>query len=183
MAKVATTRRISLRLAAPRMAKLLHGASPRTPRSLRHRDADRTPPAKTLLWIDDYAPALLMYQAIFEKQGFRVLITTRPSVGLQLAFRQNVDAVITDYEMPEMSGGSVAIALKRSRPELPVILFSGSASLPRSITSLADGHCDKAAPIERLIATVKRLVQEKPTSSSLLHPVLPLSEQTQRVVA
>ncbi len=182
MAKVATSRSASLRLRLPVSSTLpmTRGALPRSPRALRHRNADPTP-AKTLLWIDDYAPALMVYQAMFENHGFRVLTATRPSVGLQLALTENVDAVITDYEMPGMSGAAVAVTLKKINPELPVILFTGSESLPGSITNVVDGYCDKAAPIEHLIATVKHLIAKKPTS--LPHPVQPLAEDRQRVVA
>ncbi len=183
VAKVVTSRRGGLHSRLPVTPKLTvtHSALPRTPHSLRHRNAALTTPAKTVLWIDDYAPALAVYQAIFENHGFRVLTATRPSVGLQLAATEMVDAVITDYEMPEMSGASVAIALKKSNSELPVILFSGSESLPRSITNFVDGYCDKAAPIERLIATVKHLIIRKPTP--LPHPVQPHADYRQRVVA
>ena len=165
----------------PAKLRLSTGNFPRKLRSPRHRYTGHNP-AKTLLWIDDYEPALLVYQAIFESHGFRVLTAARPSVGLQLALDEKIDVVITDYEMPEMSGASVAVAVKKSKPAVPVIFFSGSGTLPERITNLADAYCDKAAPIERLIATVNHLLQQKSTSPSVLHPVLPLPHN-QPVVA
>jgi CheY-like chemotaxis protein len=36
------------------------------------------------------------------------------------------DAVLLDYEMPVMNGCDVAVEIKRVRPELAVILLSGS---------------------------------------------------------
>jgi DNA-binding NtrC family response regulator len=105
---------------------------------------------------------LTIYQAIFEKLGFRVIPVLRPAIALQLASCQHIDVVITDYEMPEMNGAAVTAALKSRLPHLPVILFSGSGSLPRQVRKLADACCDKAAPLERLLADLNRLLAVKP---------------------
>jgi DNA-binding NtrC family response regulator len=152
-------------------------------RSPRHRAADTALPKKTLLWIDDYEPALMVYQAIFEKLGFRVITAPRPALGLQVAASQHLDAVISDYEMPEMNGASVAVALKRGHPHLPVIFFTGTHSLPSGVKNLADAFCDKAAPLQRLLATLDRLLVKKPSQSLQPRALRPPSEQGQRTFA
>jgi len=152
-------------------------------RSPRHRLARDIQPGRRLLWIDDYEPGLMVYQAIFAKLGFRVITALRPAIGLQLASSQHVDAVITDYEMPEMNGASVAAVLKRRDPELPVILFSGTDSLLGQ-SHPADACCDKAAPLEQLLATLKRLLVHRPGRRSLQPQASrPPSEQGQRTFA
>jgi len=138
---------------------------------------------KTLLWIDDYEPALLVYQAFFERIGFRVLTATRPGAGLHLARTHNVDLVISDYEMPEMNGDELVAILKARNPHLPVIVFSGTNMISTRVKRLADACCDKADPIERLVLAVKRLVSPDLASSSHLPRLRPSSEQTQRTVA
>ena len=40
------------------------------------------------------------------------------------------DLVITDHAMPGMTGGELALAIKRRWPALPVALVSGYAELP-----------------------------------------------------
>jgi CheY-like chemotaxis protein len=100
----------------------------------------------------------MVYQAILGKLGFRVIPALRPVIGLRIAASQRVDAVITDYEMPEMNGAVVAAALKRRYPQLPVILFTATDPLPNGIRSLCDACCDKAAPLEHLLATLNRLL-------------------------
>jgi DNA-binding NtrC family response regulator len=152
-------------------------------RSPRHRIADPVRPTKTLLWIDDYAPGLMVYQAIFGKLGFRVIPALRPEIGLRAAASRHFDAVITDYEMPEMNGAVVAATLKRLNPRLPVILFTATDPLPNGVKNLYDACCDKAAPLEQLLVTLNRLLVKE--SGQPLQPQalrLP-SEQGQRTLA
>jgi CheY-like chemotaxis protein len=138
---------------------------------------------RTLLWIDDYEPGLLAYSAIFERLGFRLLTASRPRIGLDLAAGSDqVDAAIVDYEMPEMDGGEVAAELKRRNPQLPVVLFSGSTIFPDRLRRLADAICDKAEPLERLLAILKGVLAKK--SVTLQQPTLrPSSDQAQSAVA
>lgn len=138
---------------------------------------------KTLLWIDDYEPALLVYQTFFERMGFRVLTATRPGTGLHLASTHNIDLVISDYEMPGMNGDQLLAILKAKKPQLPVIVFSGTNVISTRVKHLADAYCDKAAPIERLVVAVKRLIAANISDSSHPSHLRPSSEQTQRTVA
>lgn len=146
------------------------------------RSQTRPQPA-TLLWIDDYQPGLDFYRIVFEQLGFRVLAASHPRVGVALAVSQPIDAVITDYEMPDMNGAAVAAELKRRSPDLPVILFTGTTSLPAQLRNCADAICDKAAPFEKLLAVVKQLVVKHSTLPLQPPSLRPSSQQGQPMVA
>jgi CheY-like chemotaxis protein len=115
----------------------------------------------TLVWIDDYLPGLSVYKAVFEGMGFRVLAASRGSVGLEIVDSNPVDAVIVDYEMPDMDGEAVATSIKNSRPELPVILFSGSSLVPSRVKSVVDAVCDKAGSRDDLLAAINRVLGKR----------------------
>src|SRR5437879_1684144 len=70
----------------------------------------------TLLWIDDFEPGLAVYQAMFENLGFSVLTTSSGKAGITMAALNRVDVVVTDYEMPEMNGETVAASIKAIQP-------------------------------------------------------------------
>ena len=114
---------------------------------------------RTLLWVDDYEPGLILYKAIFEQLGFRVLTASEARLGLDLLVAHPVDAVITDYEMPGMDGGTLARHIKNSRPELPVLMFSGCCLIPDRVRNIVDGVCDKAGSREELLAAINRVVE------------------------
>jgi two-component system copper resistance phosphate regulon response regulator CusR len=131
----------------------------RRPRS----DRDQGPPCspKSLLWIDDYQPFLDLYKSIFETLGYHVLIASRGSVGLALAASNQVDAVVLDYEMPEMNGEAVAIELKNRHPHIPIVMCSGSPQLPERVRDLVDATCDKAGSRDHLLSAIEAVIQNR----------------------
>lgn len=132
----------------------------RAPRLRSSRPAIRV--AKpTLLWIDDFQLGLEMYRAMFERLGYRVLAASSGEKGLQMAASHDIDLVVTDYEMPDMNGEAVALALKTLKPHVPVILFSGSTTLSDRALHLVDACCDKAGSREELLAAIHFLLQKK----------------------
>lgn len=138
---------------------------------------------KTLLWIDDFAPGLAMYKAMFEPLGFRVLTASSGAEGVKLALSNYIDAVITDYEMPEMNGEVVASAIKALRPGVPVLMFSGSTVISPRCRRAVDAFCDKAGSRDELLAAIHRLLQKK--RPPVLQPriVTPASHPGHRTVA
>jgi DNA-binding NtrC family response regulator len=118
----------------------------------------RPEPPSTLVWIDDYKPALNLYKMLFELRGFNVLTASTGDEGLRLVAANHVDAVVTDYEMPGMDGEAVATSVKHIHPKLPVILFSGSSCIPARVETVVDAICDKTGAREELLAVIHRLV-------------------------
>ena len=137
----------------------------------------------TLLWIDDFEPMLEVYRAMFEALGFRVLTASSGEDGLALAALNQVDVVVTDYEMPRMDGEALALALKELKPEVPVVLCSGSTLNSPRILQTVDACCDKAGSRERLLATIHTLLQRKRRPALQPPPVGRASDHGQRTVA
>lgn len=158
-------------------------AHPSQQTALPREEGQYAPPLPTLVWIDDYEPGLALYRMMFEMAGYRVLTASSGKRGIELVAQNFVDAVVVDYEMPEMNGYEVASALKRMRPELPIVLFSGLLSVPTRVLSVVNASCDKAGSREELQNTIEAVLSENPKSH--LQPTsLPLaSEQAQRTVA
>jgi CheY-like chemotaxis protein len=103
---------------------------------------------------------------MFEAMGYRVLTASRGSAGIELARLPQVDAVVTDYEMPEMNGEAVVAELKKVRPSLPIVLFTGSSSIPDRLLNLVDSYCDKAESRETLIGAIQTAIQPQKLSRS-----------------
>lgn len=111
---------------------------------------------RMLLCIDD-SHAILQYErSLFEKSGYIVVTASSAREGLRLAGIFNFDAVLLDYELPDMSGHQVTLALRRLRPETPVIMFSGS-EIPAETYKLVDAVVPKTGSIRELLPTVVRL--------------------------
>jgi len=129
----------------------------------------------TILWIDDYELGLSVYKSVFEEFGFRILTSANPIEGLDLALSRSIDAVVVDYEMPEMDGGTLASHIKRHKPVLPVVMFSGS-DVPGRFRNVVDGFCDKAGSHEKLLAILNRLLLRKPDPALQPRPLRAASQ-------
>jgi CheY-like chemotaxis protein len=115
------------------------------------------PPKRTVLCIDDDRAILRYEKALLERSGYNVLTTGSAEKGLAIAMvLHQLDAVVLDYHMPEMSGHKVAAAIKRSRPETLIVMFSAS-EIPEETVKLVDAVVLKTEAIAQLLPTVAQL--------------------------
>jgi len=80
-----------------------------------------------ILYLDDEAPLVRTTKLLLESLGYRVTGFTRADEALEAiqGGPQQFDVVLTDLNMPGLSGLQIARLLASLRPELPVILTSG----------------------------------------------------------
>jgi len=87
---------------------------------------------RLILVVDDDVLVLTNSVALLEDLGHAVKAAASGVEALGLVRREAaLDLVITDQVMPGMSGVELAAAIRLLRPELPVILATGFAELPR----------------------------------------------------
>ena len=84
------------------------------------------PQPSILLCIDDNEDVLECEKLFLESFGYTVLTAQTGCKGLELASVYPIDVVIVDYLMPEMNGQEVVLAMRRLRPETPIIMLSGA---------------------------------------------------------
>ena len=80
-----------------------------------------------ILYLDDEEPLVKLAVSFLERLGYRVSGYTRVEEALA-AFRAQPDAfdlVVTDYNMPAMSGMDVALTVMSLRPSMLVAMASG----------------------------------------------------------
>src|SRR5580704_3299477 len=82
---------------------------------------------ETILVVDDNKEILRVVVLILEAEGFRVYSAASGPSALKLANETTeiIDLVLSDVEMPEMSGPDLGQAIKATRPNIHVMLMSG----------------------------------------------------------
>jgi CheY-like chemotaxis protein len=121
-----------------------------------------------LLYLDDEAMLVELVRAWFERRGYRVTGCTLAAEALDAvrADPAGIDVVVTDYNMPEMSGLQVAQALASIRANLPVVLVSGHLSpTPAQAASLAaniKAMVPKTSMWQQLEGVITRLLDTPP---------------------
>ena len=80
-----------------------------------------------VLYVDDDPVMLLTVEALLQRMGYRVTCVNDPLevLGLWRAQPDAFDVVVTDFNMPAMSGLDLAVELGRLRPGLPIVISSG----------------------------------------------------------
>lgn len=71
------------------------------------------------------------------------------------------DVILTDLRMPKMDGIQLIGAMKRLRPELPVIIVTGRGSEDLAVEALAKGaasYVPKNQLVERLVETIEQVL-------------------------
>lgn len=120
------------------------------------------PPSKrTILCIDDDEAILRYEKAMLERAGYAVIAAASAQQGLRLATMCKCDAVLLDYELPGMNGHEVAVEIKRLRPELKVILFSGS-EVPMQALAFVDAFIPKLEARRDLLPKIAELCSQPP---------------------
>ena len=96
-------------------------------------DPDTVPAAlavegQHVIYIDDDEVMRLLVERLLQRAGFRVsgFADAAEALAVLRASPLDCDLVITDYNMPQMSGLDVARAVTALRADLPVILTTGS---------------------------------------------------------
>jgi CheY-like chemotaxis protein len=118
---------------------------------------------RTVLCADDEINELAARKMVFESAGFKVLVARNGTQALETFHSQPVDAVVLDYFMPGLTGLSVAREMKRLRPEVPIIVLSGFASLPGETIGVVDAWLQKR-DVEALVRELENLIQRKAPS-------------------
>jgi len=117
---------------------------------------------KSILYVDDNEAIVFLMTRLLEREGYRVSGYTDPREALA-AVRAQLDAfdlVVTDYNMPGMSGLEVARELREIRAELPVALASGYITEELRAQAPAAGVRElvyKPNTVDELCAVVARL--------------------------
>ena len=117
------------------------------------------PVPKVVLCVDDEEAIRRLLKSALEQSGYATLIASNGREALRLAAQHWIDAVVLDYGMPDLNGGDVALEMKRLRPDIPIILFSGSSDLPWSTRTHVDAFVAKSERMSALLAVLARLLQ------------------------
>jgi PAS domain S-box-containing protein len=119
---------------------------------------------KHILYVDDEKGLIFLMKRLLTRKGYRVSCFTDPREALAAA-RANpaqFDIVVTDYNMPYLSGLEVAEALREIRADLPVVLASGYITEELRAKAPAAGIREliyKPNTVDDLCEAVERLAQ------------------------
>jgi DNA-binding NtrC family response regulator len=92
----------------------------------------------TLLLVDDDDIVRQLLKTILERAGYSVLSAVDGPQAIQIAGSATFDMLITDFQMPNMNGFTLAEQITSRRPGLPVLVVSGAAMEDLPLEQIVD---------------------------------------------
>lgn len=118
----------------------------------------------TVLIIDDEKNIREGLAAALEMEGYTVALAADGKQGLARMVKGDIDLVITDLRMPEISGEQVLAKVAAENPGVPVIVLTGHGSIDSAVEAMRNGAYDfltKPLNLDQLILIVKRALESR----------------------
>jgi DNA-binding NtrC family response regulator len=117
---------------------------------------------RSLLIVDDEPNILSTLRRALELEGYAVEVAGGGRVALDKVRASSFDGVILDVAMPDMDGLSTLKVLRTERPELPVMMMSGNATLQTAVEATRLGAVDfleKPLTTDKVLITVQNALK------------------------
>jgi signal transduction histidine kinase len=98
--------------------------------------------AGSVIVVDDEPNVLMFTSLLLKKKGYSASACGSAREALEVLQKNNIDVVLTDIMMPEMSGIELLEEIHSIDPDIPVILVTGFADLDKAIEAIKKGAFD-----------------------------------------
>ena len=121
-----------------------------------------------ILYVDDHEDSAVMFQKLLSLSDYEVTTAATMEQALDLAQHNEYDLFVLDRRLPDGMGADLCVQLKRLRPGVPVILYSGDAYEIHRLEGLAagaDAYVSKPH-IDKLVAAVQDILSQQPCATA-----------------
>lgn len=109
-----------------------------------------------ILCIEDDPVYLMLRKKVLERAGYNVIGVTSTRDALKVLREAPVCATIADHMLQGTSGTELAKKMKRIKPDVPIVLFSGT--VPESLQNI-DVYMNKGEPLAEFLKVVHSIVE------------------------
>jgi len=121
--------------------------------------------SKILIIEDEAAIRRVLVKILSEENdAYQVSEAEDGLMGIDLIKKEDYDLVLCDIKMPKMDGVEVLEAVKKIKPEVPIVMISGHGDLDTAVNTMRLGAFDyisKPPDLNRLLNTVRIALDRK----------------------
>jgi DNA-binding response OmpR family regulator len=112
----------------------------------------------TILCVDDYETSLGGWCLYLQSVGYSVITAQTAQEGLQLFAVSPVALVLLDYDLPDSNGHEAAATMKRIKPDVRILMFSGVPHVPESARLHVDAFLQKGQSPNVVLDKIRELL-------------------------
>ncbi|AVI51384.1 response regulator [Pukyongia salina] len=121
--------------------------------------------SKILIIEDEAAIRRVLVKILSEESDTYQVIESEDGLeGIELIKKEDFDLILCDIKMPKMDGVEVLEAVKKIKPEIPIVMISGHGDLDTAVNTMRLGAFDyisKPPDLNRLLNTVRIALDRK----------------------
>ena len=120
--------------------------------------ADKSLDKPRILVVDDDANQRMMLATYLDNHGFKSYEASNGKEALDVMSSQTVELVVTDVQMPGMSGLELMKEIRENNPTLPILIITAYGDIKEAVAAVKDGalsYLQKPIDLEELIDTLR----------------------------
>jgi DNA-binding response OmpR family regulator len=112
-----------------------------------------------ILCVDDYETTLAGWCLYLQTEGYLVITAQTAQESLHLFAVSLVDLVLLDYGLPDCNGDEVAAIMKRIKPDVRILMYSGLPDVPENARLHIDAFLQKGQSPIVVLEKIRELLK------------------------
>ena len=117
---------------------------------------------KTILVVDDEAAMRKNLSELLGEEGFKIVEAVDGESALSMARAHRPNLILLDINLPRTDGLAVLVEIKRTQPDVPVIVFTAYGTSERAIQAMKSGaydYLEKPFDLDEFLLTIRRALE------------------------
>ncbi len=117
-----------------------------------------------ILIVEDEAPQRKLLKDFLENEGHKVISAPNGTEAVKLVKNKQVEIILLDYRMPDMTGLDVLKEVHKINPEIDVVIITAFGTIDTAVTAIKEGARDyltKPVDLDTLLLMINRLTERR----------------------
>jgi len=129
---------------------------------------------KRILIIDDEANVRTVFSDVLRREGYIVKAVKNEPEALKAVEEENFDLALVDLRIPKMDGIEILENIKKRKPQIAVIIYTGYGSVTTAVAAMRKGAADyfsKPFSPEELKSSIRKALEGAEEHNSIVPPL------------
>ncbi len=124
----------------------------------------------SILIVDDEDTQRSILKGYLEKKGYRIYTASSGNEGIEVARKNLIDIILSDFKMPDKTGLEVLEEVKKINPEISFVIITAYGTVENAVKAMRLGAFDyisKPVDLDELELLIERIIENKNLKSEI----------------